>query len=240
MSDPRRWLDDPDAPAELRNWLSHARPAERMTAAQFQRGARRLGVATGAAASVLFWLKGPALAALLGAMSGAVFATTVPWLLEHKAPAPAPQVPAPAAVPNAPVEPNPASVTPRATSEPVKKPSHLPRVGARPRSPRPEPAAIASAVAAPRDTLAEEAQLIEQARQALGSDPGRALGLLEQHRQKYEAGKLAMERELLSVDALRRAGRVSEARARVDALLALPHKGIYEARLKQLRAALGE
>jgi hypothetical protein len=113
------------------------------------------------------------------------------------------------------------------------------RVAIAPRSPVPERPA-ASTTPAARDTLAEEAQLIEQARQALGSDPSRALALLDKHRTEYAAGKLTMERELLSVDALRRAGRIAEARARADSLLRLPHKGIYESRLRQLRASLGQ
>jgi hypothetical protein len=49
---------------------------------------------------------------------------------------------------------------------------------------------------------------------------------------------MATERELLAIDALRRLGRASEARARAEALLPRARGGLYEERLRKLLDAL--
>jgi hypothetical protein len=228
VNEPLRWRDDPEAPAELRALFGRAPASRRMTAEEFRRGSRRLTAATAVAAGFWLWAKSPAFAALIGAAGGVLVATGVPFVLEQRAEPVTAQPSLPVTVTAAPVRAQPAIAEPlpppSATTAAVR-PAVAPRA-----SSEPEPAA--------RDTLAEEARLIEQARQALGVDPARALGLLEQHRSQFARGKLGMERELLMVDALRRAGRIAEARSRARALMAGSQQGIYATRLKQLLAEL--
>jgi hypothetical protein len=231
MHEPIRLLDDPEASAPLRDVLRHARPSRRMTAEEFQRGARRLAAGTSAAAGILLWLKGPAAAALIGAAGGLLFASGASLLASE--PAPEPTIALPVAVPAPPVA---SAVAALEIAEPELEIPALPapvrRMPAAPAASEEPPAPPQE----PADTLAEETALIEQARAA---SPGRALELLDQHRSRFPSGKLAMERELLRVDALRRAGRVEEARHRVRALLARGEQGIYGARLRQLAKELG-
>jgi hypothetical protein len=230
MNDPVRWRDDPDAPSELREAFSKAQPSRRMTAEQFARGSRRLAAGTAAASGVFFGLKGTAWAALIG---GGLIAIGAVTLVRQSRPSTTSMQtsmtvaasrielrppPAPAAeLPSAPV------VEAAPTSEPVVTP----------------PVSSIHAPTAARDSLAEEAELIEQARTVVASDPNRALNLLDQHQKRFARGKLGMERELLRVDALRRAGRTAEARSLVETLLARTKNSIYEARLRQLQTALG-
>jgi hypothetical protein len=69
------------------------------------------------------------------------------------------------------------------------------------------------------DTLADETKMLDPARAKVDADPAGALAILDQHRAKYPNGKLAAEREYLSVRALVRLGRLDEAKARADAFL---------------------
>lgn len=72
--------------------------------------------------------------------------------------------------------------------------------------------------AAPRDSLAEEEALLEAARQAVASDPARALSLLQKHRRQFPNGQLSAERMYLSVDCWRRLGNLAAAKREADAL----------------------
>lgn len=56
--------------------------------------------------------------------------------------------------------------------------------------------------------------LLSEARQALPSDPSRALSLAEAHRRQYSSGLLAPEREIIAIDALLALGRETDARER--------------------------
>jgi hypothetical protein len=230
MNEPVRWRDDPGAPAELRALLGAARVSRRMTAAEFRRGSRRVTAATAAVAGLWLWVKSPAFAALIGAAGGVIVATGAPLLFEQPTESRSVTASAPAAVaPPAVRTPAPTIGVPPPRPPPVASSGVRPAVAPRPSS-EPEPA--------PRDTLADEARMIEQARQVLGADPKRSLELLEQHRELFARGKLGMERELLMVDALRRTGKIGEARSRARALQAQPQQGIYATRLKQLLAEL--
>jgi hypothetical protein len=74
-----------------------------------------------------------------------------------------------------------------------------------------------------------ELVLLEEAQDALGREPGRALGLADQHARIHPNGMLAQEREVLAVDALLRLGRRAEAEARADRLRAA-HPGSSQIR----------
>jgi hypothetical protein len=62
-----------------------------------------------------------------------------------------------------------------------------------------------------------EADLLEQARTALKSDPSRALARANEAAQRYPRGVLVQEREVLAIQALRRLGRGAEADRRAEA-----------------------
>jgi hypothetical protein len=62
-----------------------------------------------------------------------------------------------------------------------------------------------------------EAELLEQARTALKSDPARALQKANETAQHYPHGVLVQEREVLAIQALRKLGRNAEADRRAAA-----------------------
>jgi hypothetical protein len=62
-----------------------------------------------------------------------------------------------------------------------------------------------------------EAELLEQARIALRSDPSRALARANEHRSRFPGGALVQEREVIAIKALRQLGRTAEADSRADA-----------------------
>jgi hypothetical protein len=62
-----------------------------------------------------------------------------------------------------------------------------------------------------------EAELLEQARGALRSDPARALARANEHRSRFPRGVLVQEREVIAIKALRQLGRGAEADQRADA-----------------------
>lgn len=64
---------------------------------------------------------------------------------------------------------------------------------------------------------ASEAELLEQARAALKSAPGRALQRANEHAARFPRGVLVQEREVLAIQALRKLGRSAEADRRAEA-----------------------
>jgi hypothetical protein len=56
--------------------------------------------------------------------------------------------------------------------------------------------------------------LLQDAQDALRSDPARALALANQHAQRAPRGALAQEREVIAIEALVKLGRRGEARQR--------------------------
>jgi hypothetical protein len=66
--------------------------------------------------------------------------------------------------------------------------------------------------------LAAERRLLDSARSELvGGEPNHALFLLDAHRTRFPRGRLAEERDALSIQALVKAGRNDEARTRARA-----------------------
>ncbi|MFT3768839.1 MAG: hypothetical protein QM820_25625 [Minicystis sp.] len=231
MSEPRRLRDD--GPEELRALLRAGAPARPITRAEQTRTAKRLArYASGAAvAASLSWAPGAALGAGLGVAAVAV-AWGVPALLT-----PAPTVSAPAVTVSAPMPVRAVETATSATPEvplPASAPSALP--AARPVTSVVAPAASSGepAAAPAVDPLAAEVELLDRARAALATSPAEALTLTEAHASSFPAGKLGMEREMVAIDALRRLGRTSEARARAEAMLARTQGGLYEPRVRKL------
>jgi hypothetical protein len=103
-------------------------------------------------------------------------------------------------------------------------------------SPR-KPAAPGSRQGATEDPLERELAYLNQAQAALATDPARALQLTRQHAAEFPRGQLAVERELLAIDALVRSGQTEAAQKRAERFRARFGGGAYEVRLRTL---LGE
>ena len=203
--DPPRLLDSPgSAPQGLRDVLESAR-SDVGSEQQLARLAQRLGpllappVAPAPPAAIGGAVKlGLAGVALIIAGGGA-------WLLtSSKSTPPSAPISAPVA-PAAPLPPSlPEPVAPAIeTPPPVASNSEL---GAQKPSAKPQPPAQPS-----------EAELLEQARSALKSDPARALARANEHRSRFPGGALVQEREVIAIKALRQLGRSAEADRRADA-----------------------
>jgi hypothetical protein len=81
--------------------------------------------------------------------------------------------------------------------------------------------------------LREENELLSQARGALrGGDPGRAMLLLEQARQKFPGGVLGQEREALTIEALAKGGAREAASVRAAAFIKAHPTSPHAARLQ--------
>lgn len=223
------------------------------TSAKIAAGAGTTASAAGGAAS-----GGVLKAILIGAFSGVV-AVSGYSVIEPAPPPPAPVAPAeaePAPAPQkvaTPIQTAPASSV---SPSPVPSSAPLPTEGARdPSSPVVAPSAPTEpepSVAAPAGTsdvgagapspgsaeeresrLREENELLRQARGALrGGDPGRAMLLLEQSRQKFPGGVLGQEREALTIEALARGGAREAASSRAAAFIKAHPTSPHAARLQ--------
>jgi hypothetical protein len=104
--------------------------------------------------------------------------------------------PAPAATVEAPEPQTIPSAAPPSSAEPVNHERTAPASPAR---------------SAERHAGPSEAELLERARRALATDPARALALAQQHQKQYPNGVLQQERDVITIEALRRLGKVKEA-----------------------------
>jgi len=161
-----------------------------------------------------------ATAVTLLALGGGVYA----WRgrLEPTRPAPAPTfVAAPVARPTVAAAPTPVAEAPparRAVAHATPRPAHRP---APPAAPEP-------------DALTREIALVDAARRDLATAPAQALRAADAHRRAFPDGQLGAEREFLAVEALRRLGRIDEARARATALAARYPSTSYATRAARL------
>jgi hypothetical protein len=233
MNEPIRWRQT--GPEEVRALLRHVEGPKSMTASDRDRMARRVAriAAIPAGIGVLFWVKGVALGAGIGALSlAAAVSLQQGWFAGHGKPA-NPQTlqanrPAPAvSIPSASAKQEPSAPPIASVVAPV---SLSPSVG----FPSSVAIEVDAAADSRMDSLAEEATLLEQARAAIGSSPAHALELTELHASRFPKGQLGMEREIVAIEALKALGRMSEARARADALLARARGSLYEDRIRNL------
>ena len=189
-----------------------------------------------AAAGLLLWLKGVAVAAGIGVL-GVAAVKGIPVLLSNSdtaatvspvstATAPVMTKPKPTQAPMVAPVPS-ATATPTATASVTAIPTAT--AAAMTMSPPIEPAPSTET-----DSLAREAAMLDKARALLGSDPGAALAALDAQAVAFPAGRMSLEREVLSVEALRRLHRVSEARARGESLLRRARGSIYEDRVRAI------
>jgi hypothetical protein len=253
MKAPLRFRDDPSAPPDVRELVRSARPSSAITKEVHARTGARLNrlMVVPAAAGLLFWIKGLAVAGLSVAGVLAAARLVPPFWHGGGDGAPPRSVEAhgrsgqgslSGTAPRAEIAPPPPIQNGDAPpAAPSAVPSQLPP---RRRSPlldrdRTAPARVESPLEPdPGDSLAREAAMLEGARTLLERNPSGALATLDAYAATFPAGRLGMEREILAVDALRRLGRFSEARARGDALLVRARGSIYEQRVRAMLEAL--
>jgi hypothetical protein len=100
------------------------------------------------------------------------------------------------------------------------------------------PAEPARKPAAPGPQAWDEPQVIERARKALASEPRRALALAQEHQRRFPSGALALEREVIVIEALARSGRSAEAKRRALAFESKYPQSIHLPRIRALRERL--
>jgi hypothetical protein len=250
MKEPRRWMDDAQAPEVVRDLLQGARSPIPMSVESRARGHRTLRRVAMLPVGLAAWIGAKGAVAAMGAFA-ATSATTFFVLESQKAPEPpppeahltepAPRTARPAASPLALWDSE--GVDPEATEEglsapPLQEPATEPATepgtpAAQGKGGRPLPAASAD-----RDDLLEESRLLEIARRELASDPAAALSRSGEHARRYPKGQLASERALIEIDALRRLGRAAEARGRAEAFLVRQPDGLYADRVRKLLGSL--
>lgn len=231
MRDPERWLNDPGAPSAMGDLLRAAQSVS-PTAAEKAALAAQLGLGATASWSLPFALKAlTATCAALGtgalvwSLSGGAdwandpLPSAQPTAMVAQQAEPSISVPAETASDEPALPPAP---TGRVAEQTVEQPAQpAPPVGTSARASLPKKASNpkndarirneSSAATASIDKPSE-ARLLAAARSALSTDPQRALQLLNEHRAAYPRGVLAQEREVMRVDALKRAGQQDAAK----------------------------
>lgn len=245
MTRPRPWKSGgAGAPGEALELLRHARPTRAMSREDKARSAARLQVLVSAstATGLWLWVKGIAWGAGLGVATVAVVQGAVVLRAQMSSTVPSlPPSSSQALVRDARVVPAAPASVPPGPVEPGSESAGLPSKNAASRNYGGAPvqaSGVASTAPTPEDSLAREARLLESARMKLQSDPSAALAKLREHATEFPQGKLAMERSLLSVDALRRSGRLPEARAAARSLLERSRGSLYENRIRKLLSTL--
>jgi hypothetical protein len=225
VSEPVRFRDDGSASEDVRELLKGAARSRPMTKDARARSAARVDrlVAVPVAAGLVLWLRGVAIAAGLGVVGVVAVTQVLPAL--HGEPARAvPRVSVPATTGRERVEiPAPPPVATTSTSTPTPTPTST----------------SISTTTSDDDVLAREAALLEKARASLERDPASSLTTLDAYAAAFPTGTLSIERELLAVDALRRLGRVRDARSRGETLLGRARGSIYEERVTRILGELG-
>lgn len=258
MRDPQRWREGSEArSSRVRELLARAEKPPALTPRQRARSSARVArlAAIPVVVAAFGWFQGIAAAAAIGAGSAVVLLAGIEIVearRERPAPAPPPTsammatrpagraAPARSPPPSRATAPKPdvvasATAAPAAAApSPGKVPELPPPEEEETAVPPPAPPAPTSAVAAPEgDSLVRETALLEEARVRLDRSPGEALVRLQQHAREFPDGKLEMEREFLTITALRRLGRRAEARTRGEALLWRSKGSPYEERIRR-------
>jgi hypothetical protein len=236
MNEPRRWRDSGDAPADLRTMFAAGRPTREMPDVARRRMARSLLGPIAGFVALATW-KSIAVAAVLGVAATAGVVATVHLVATESAltEAPASVVPSrPAKPPAIPTEstfvPAPLSL-PTATATPTATPTFSSPRSTAPIAASPTTSAPSSSSSS-SDTLSSELALLDLARERYEAHPEDTLAVLGEHAQRFPTGKLALERELLALDALKKLGRTSEEHARADKLLPSVRGTLFESRVR--------
>jgi hypothetical protein len=163
------------------------------------------------------------MAAAFGGVAFASYGTT--WLRSFQSPTVAPR-------PAAPRKAEPRAVAP--PPQPAAAPSIVappePSAALAPRLTPPAPAEM------PGASVATDAELLQRARAALANSPVLALALTREHAARFSSSPLTEERQALSIEALARLGRRSEARQGLSAFEETFPRSPYRRRLRALVA----
>lgn len=261
MSEPRRWLDEGSGVSlEVRRLLEAGRKPQPMTSRQFARSLEnieRLETMSMIPMRSLFGRRvtkgGLVFAIILLAALAAAATPAFSRFFSQKAPSPHsfdPKAPTlPAANPTAKSIPrDPASsLPPEKVDTQIIAPPMPTSVNRRARENALAPAPVLpeqpSSTNAPAEIneqkqFEEEVHLLDEARALRVSNPNRALELLDDHRIRFPRGKLSHDRALLTIDALRHAGRTNEARARALELLERAKGKPHEEKLRGIVESL--
>jgi hypothetical protein len=226
VNEPKRWLDDENAPAGVRDMLrdtSRARPIDEGARTRVGKSVARLSILP---VSLVAWLGAKSALAALGAAAGiaTMGVVTLATRTEPKAPPPAPTVEPAERVRKPKLAPLPAvSIVPPEAAPPV--------VSA---APPPSKAAFPDIDEPPSGGLAEETAFLERARRTLKTDPAFALLLVREHGRRFPRGKLGAEKSLIEIEALYRSGSHAEARALAERKLASGAGDLYSERVRAL------
>lgn len=220
-----RWSGDPTAPGELQELLRSARTdvpnARDLSGLEAKLGALLdapapptaepappAGPEATASSAVPGLAKLAALIAVGGLIGGGVYWGT------QSAGEPEPATPAVVPVPAPPARdvqpaPRPESAPSEPSAAEAAPPASMDEAGAAANEPPKQRAQVAA--------KPSEAALLNQAQQALKSDPRRALELTRRHKQLYPQGSLSQEREVIAIEALARLDKKSSAHERAEA-----------------------
>jgi hypothetical protein len=256
MIPPTRLRDDPTTSSSVRELLQTGGASKRLPGDVMKRSERRLNrlMVVPAAAGVLFWIKGVAIASLCVVSTVAVMhqmtkAKTTAFAEQRANPPEARTAKLPElGTPNASLRAStpPADIVAQSAPSMSPAPPLPPRaLGTLARSPaKADMPAVASTLAEavapeapeapPIDSLAREAAMLEQSRAMLDSNPRGALDELGRYAARFPEGRLTIESGLLAVEALKRLGRIEEARVRGAALLEQARGSLYEERIRAL------
>ncbi|MFO0666714.1 MAG: hypothetical protein U0174_22375 [Polyangiaceae bacterium] len=253
MDDPPRLFEDPETPDAVRRLLSASelRPTEPMPEGVFLRHRRRIAVMAAFPAffAGLFKAKAAAAAVVAFAVFAAV-ATAAVVVREHgSSGASSQEDPGLRLV---------ATSAGSALSGPVNPVASftaaVETVDGLPRAPlpapstvrtAPQPSAASSTVQAiasetPEDLLAEEVRLLQEAKSLVRTNPAGALAKTREHGHRFPKGTLALEREMVAIEALVSSGRMQDARTHAAALRPRVQGTIYASRLETIVAPKAE
>jgi hypothetical protein len=242
MSDPRRLIDDDVSDFEVA--LLRAGRGELPPSGARNRVLASVGLATGMVAATATATTAAAAATkgggafagalvlkALGAVAlvSAVSVGGVQYVKTHRAAAP-PATQAPVTTPAKPVVAAKPAVLPQAPLAPVA-PAPVPEPTL---AVAPSPTAAVVESPAPQPSLAKELAVLDEARKALGSDPARALALVDQHDKGFPGGALGQEATVLRIDALARLGRTGEAKTLAQTFVAAHPDSPNAARVRKI------
>lgn len=266
MNEPRRWLDEgSDVSPEIRRLVRAGRAPRPMTRGELARsieaieriearamipmrsplGARSGVLAIAFALLLLSALAAAGIPALLGYLADSAPALE-PTNSERERRRASPKTPAPPPPTEGPKQPEsgakvagtPSALTlnpPMVRERPPAQPSQL---AAAPLEDAARSEGTTSAARTEEERFEEEVRLLDQARAVRASDPASALALLGAHALRFPKGRLGLDRELLTIDALKSAGRAAEARARAITLLEQAKGKPNEEKLRRLVESL--
>jgi hypothetical protein len=226
MTQPTRWLDDRNTSLEIRELLQAGRRPPRLPHAAAAASIVALAQKTALASAwslpttAIVALKATSVGLAVGL--GSIAAVTT-FAGPHRAASQSAQSAAHAT----------------ATTSSLPRGTLMPPSAAEPstvvdgEAPHPNTTAVGS-VGTRSAGIAVEAQLLERARSLLGESPERALMLTREHQERFSAGQLRAERELIAIDALLRLGRVEEAKQRARPFLSDGSSQVFAGRIRSL------